>query len=134
MIAALLHLPSGQSVAGADESSLPEKTPCPRRGDRTTAVPLPPGPAVLVGVERPRLLHHGMGVRTCHWEGRVPDQGKQTRYVLDSTLLVVVKLTDGGEHRVQYMRAILTALIRWMSSHKALQPCCYREEPNKTTV
>ena len=59
----------------------------------------------------------------------MPDQGKQALYVMESALLVLIKLTDGGEHREQHIWALINALMMWTLWHHALPRAASQRSP-----
>ena len=79
----------------------------------------------------PACLYMGFLVREANWHGRAAGGGKGARQLLLTAVLVLMRLAEGGEHTVGYIRAMLMALLCWNSWFDALPLCCYSEEINE---
>ena len=67
---------------------------------------------LLVEDFAPACFLLGFHVRSCHWAGRERGSAIHARRALQTATLVLVKLCEGGEHWVQYIRCQLSALCQ----------------------
>ena len=83
---------------------------------------------LLVTDFAPACFLLGYHVRSCNWAGREAGSAIHARRALQTATLVLFKLCQGGEHRVQYIRCLLSALCQWSEWHEQLPGCCFSEE------
>lgn len=76
----------------------------------------------------PAVLVAGFKVRNCTWAGGARGSGAEAKETLMACLLLLLRLTDGTSHHVEYVRTLVSALLVWRDWHSALPACCFTDE------
>ena len=76
----------------------------------------------------------GTMTRECAWGNRVPGSGARARELIMTALLAMVYLTEGAEHRAQYVRQMYVVLMTWSKWHDYIPGCLYSEEANEASL
>ena len=76
----------------------------------------------------PALFLMGHLVRQCNWEGRELGSGLGARRALEYALFLLLRLSEGRENTVKYIKTVSLALLLWRPWHTTLPGCYYSEE------
>jgi hypothetical protein len=74
----------------------------------------------------PTLMHLGISVRRCYWEGRAPNTGDWVRQALCGCLTFLVAVDNRGSS--EYIRSLGLTLVYWSPFHSALPAAAFVEE------
>ena len=86
------------------------------------------GMDVLLNDYAPMCLILGSGVRSCTWELVANHTGAEARRVLVRCLLVLMRLNEGREVAVEYVRTVCVALLLWTDWHDEVPAAWFCEE------
>jgi hypothetical protein len=74
----------------------------------------------------PTLMHLGISVRRCYWEGRATNTGDWVRQLLSDCLTFLVAVDNRGSS--EYIRSLGLTLVYWSPFHSALPAVAFVEE------
>ena len=67
----------------------------------------------------PAIFRIGCLVTNCHWNGRDPTTAYHAKGVLHHCMVLLLRMSDGHEHQVDYNRTINFALLHWTEWYDA---------------
>ena len=88
----------------------------------------------LIDEWAPLCLVLGVMVRDCNWGNRTTGSGERAREVVLTALLALLYLTEGAEHRAQYVRQMCIVLVTWSRWHDYASGFLYTEEANEASL
>ena len=88
----------------------------------------------LLDVYVPVAFVLGWQARNCVWGHRLRGSGSMAKEVVMGCLLVLLQLTEGQSHLVEYVRTMMCALICWTSWHSEVPGVCYTDEANEASL
>jgi hypothetical protein len=74
----------------------------------------------------PALMHLGISVRDCYWNGQQANTGNKARQVLAGCLALLVAVDNRGAS--EYIRSLALTLLYWTPYHSALPAAAFVEE------
>ena len=88
----------------------------------------------LLDVYAPVTFLLGWQARSCVWQHRGRGTGALAKEVVMGCLLVLLKLTEGQSHLVEYVRTMVCSLVCWTSWHSEVPGECYTDEANEASL
>ena len=88
----------------------------------------------LIDEWAPLCLVLGVMVRNCNWGNRTMGSGERAREVVLTALLALLYLTEGAEHRAQYVRQMCIVLVTWSRWHDYVPGCLYTKKANEGSL
>ena len=74
----------------------------------------------------PALMHIGISVRRCYWEGRQPNTGNWAKQVISDCMAFLVAVDNRGSS--EYIRSLGLTLLYWSPFHSAMPAVAFVEE------
>ena len=76
----------------------------------------------------PAIFQIGCLVRNCHWDGTDATTAHNAKAVLHRCMVLMLRMSDGHEHQVDYIRTINMAMLHWTEWHDASAGELHSEE------
>ena len=89
---------------------------------------------VLLNQYAPVCLVLGTMVRQCTWVWTQNGTGRHARELLCNCLLVLVRLSEGNEHKLEYVKSLGAALLLWTDWHDSVPASWFCEESNEAAL
>ena len=82
----------------------------------------------------PASLAVGWKVRNCNWAGEASGSGVEAKDVLKACFLMLLQLTSGESHVVEYVRTLGCALLVWRGWNSSIPAGSYSDECNESSL
>ena len=76
----------------------------------------------------PAIFQIGCLVRNCHWDGTDATTAHNAKAVFHRCMVLMLRMSDGHEHQVDYIRTINMAMLHWTEWHDASAGELHSEE------
>ena len=88
----------------------------------------------LLDVYVPACFLLGWQARNCVWVHGERGTGGRAKELIMGCLLVLLQLTEGGSHLVEYVRTMVCSLVCWTSWYDEVPGKCFTDEANEASL